>query len=165
MDTRTASADDILRQMAAIRRDRLPEVRESVAEAGAIIDWGRYAWTYPWVLLGVAVGIGYSLTHGKPRSVASSEPVSAEQPQRVMEMTPTSSRSGHSLLLAAWTFLLPVALRIGQNFLINWVDQQQRAGSNTPRPSPGAAAARSEERVTSPSAGKGTPQEPVFWRS
>ena len=59
----TASNDvaEIYDQMAVIRRELHTNVRESVAGAEAFADWGRYTWTYPWIALGAAVAVGYTI--------------------------------------------------------------------------------------------------------
>ena len=44
--------DEIYHRMAVIRREHHTNVRESVAGAEAMADWGRYTWMYPWVALG-----------------------------------------------------------------------------------------------------------------
>lgn len=59
MVTRSNDVEEIYHQMAVIRRERHSNVRESVAGAEAVIDWGRYTWTYPWIALGAAAAVGY----------------------------------------------------------------------------------------------------------
>ena len=52
---------EIYDRMAVIRRERHTNVRESVAGAEAVADWGRYTWTYPSDRLGAATTAGYLL--------------------------------------------------------------------------------------------------------
>jgi len=52
--TGSNDVDEIYHRMAVIRRDLHTNVSESVAGAEAVVDWGRYTWTYPWIALGAA---------------------------------------------------------------------------------------------------------------
>ena len=55
--------------MAVIRRELHTNVSESVAGAEAVVDWGRYTWTYPWIALGAAAAAGYLIYTGGHRKV------------------------------------------------------------------------------------------------
>ena len=59
MATGSNDVDEIYQRMAVIRREHHTNVRESVAGAEAMADWGRYTWTYPWIALGAAAAAGY----------------------------------------------------------------------------------------------------------
>ena len=59
MVTGSNDVDEIYHRMAVIRREHHTNVRESVAGAEAVVDWGRYTWTYPWVASGAAAAVGY----------------------------------------------------------------------------------------------------------
>ena len=61
--------DEIYHRMAVIRRELHTNVRESVAGAEAVVDWGRYTWTYPWVALGAAAAVGYLVYTGSHQKV------------------------------------------------------------------------------------------------
>ena len=116
--------------MAVIRRELHTNVRESVAGAEAVVDWGRYTWTYPWIALGAAAAVGYLVyTSGHQKVTADTasladgakagEPVAgagAKGRER--------SRIGRNLLLAAWGIFFPVAVRAGQNYMLSWLEQQ-----------------------------------------
>jgi hypothetical protein len=70
--TGSNDVDEIYHRMAAIRRERHKHVSESVAGAEAVIDLGRYTWTYPWIALGAAAAVGYLVYTGRhPRLRAS----------------------------------------------------------------------------------------------
>ncbi len=45
MVTGSNDVDEIYHRMAVIRRELHTNVRESVAGAEAVVDWGRYTWT------------------------------------------------------------------------------------------------------------------------
>ena len=64
MVTGSNDVDEIYHRMAVIRRELHTNVRESVAGAEAVVDWGRYTWTYPWIALGAAVAAGYLIYSG-----------------------------------------------------------------------------------------------------
>ena len=71
MVTGSNDVDEIYHRMAEIRRERHKHVSESVAGAEAVIDWGRYTWTYPWIALGAAAAVGYLVYTGShPRVTA-----------------------------------------------------------------------------------------------
>ncbi len=86
MVTEADEVDEILKRMALIRRDRHESVRESVAGAEAILDWGRYTWVYPWIALGAAAtaaAIAYRLYNAIPPRIvtdAAIQPVQVVQP-------------------------------------------------------------------------------------
>ena len=131
MLTGTNDVEGIYRQMAGIRRDPHTNVSESVAGAETVMDWGRYAWLYPWIGMGAAGAVGYLIyTSGRPspnvaanaasvaNGVISSEPTTDAAANR-----PERSKAGPKLLLAAWDILLPVAVRAGQNYMLHWLEQ------------------------------------------
>jgi len=124
--------DEIYHRMAVIRRDRHVEVRESVARIEAIVDWGRYRWTYPWIALGAAAAVGYFIytsVHQKVGVVTENVTDGAEAGEPVvgaMAKGQKQSRISHNLLLAAWDILFPVVVRAGQNYMLQWFEQQFR---------------------------------------
>ncbi len=123
MSTGSNDVDEIYHRMAVIRREPHTNVRESVAGAEAIVDWGRYTWTYPWIALGAATAAGYLMyTSGHQKAAAdTASPVdgatAGEPVAGASAKSRERSRSGKSLLLAAGGILLPVAVRAGQNYL------------------------------------------------
>ena len=70
MVTGSNDVDEIYHRMAVIRREPHTNVRESVAGAEAVVDWGRYTWIYPWIALGAAAAAGYLVYSGGHRKVA-----------------------------------------------------------------------------------------------
>ena len=102
----------------------------AVAGAEAVVDWGRYTWTFPWIALGAAAAAGYMIYasgHQKARAdtvsptdgATAGEPVAAARTKGQERF-----RTGQSLVLAAWNILFPVAVRAGQNYLLHWLEQQ-----------------------------------------
>ncbi len=150
MVTGSNGVDEIYRRMAEIRRERHKHVSESVAGAEAVIDWGRYTWTYPWIALGAAAAVGYLVYTGShPRVRASNaSPAdgaeSAEPVARVSAKGQDHSTIGWNLLVATWDFLLPVAVRAGQNYMLHWLEQihPARTVGPTGRPPSSRAAKR-----------------------
>ncbi len=70
MSTGSNDVDEIYHRMAVIRREPHTNVREAVAGAEAVVDWGRYTWTYPWIALGAAAAAGYLMyTSGHAESL------------------------------------------------------------------------------------------------
>lgn len=130
MATGSTDVDEIYQRMAVIRRELHTNVRESVAGAEAVVDWGRFTWTYPWIALGAAAALSfvvYASGHQKVTADAASladgaqtaEPVEAARAEGRRR-----SRAGQSLLLGAWEIVFPVAVRAGQNYILNWLEQQ-----------------------------------------
>lgn len=137
--------DEIYHQMAVIRRERHMNVRESVAGAEAVMDWGRYTWTYPWIALGAAVAVGYVIyTSGHQKVTAGT--ASLADGARASEPVAGAGAGGQerpgigrNLLLTAWDLLFPVAVRAGQNYLVHWVEKQyptRTVDRTGPSPSP-----------------------------
>jgi hypothetical protein len=129
--TGSNDVDEIYQRMAVIRREHHTKVRESVAGAEAMADWGRYTWTYPWIALGAAAAAGYLIyTSGQQRSTAGpARPDEGDKAgESVAGVTSGQERSwaSRSLLLGAWDILSPVAIRAGQNYMLQLLEQQFR---------------------------------------
>ena len=142
MDTRSSEVEEIYREMAAIRREPHDNVSESVAGAEAIVEWGRYAWMYPWVAMGAAAVTGYLIYTGSRRTAEIATPDdTAKGPISIAEVGPKEQerkRTIQSLLFAAGGIVLPVAINAGQNYVLRWLEKQ-----NPTRPLTQAAASRS----------------------
>jgi hypothetical protein len=128
--TGSNDVDEIYHRMAVIRRELHTNVRESVAGAEAVVDWGRYTWTYPWIALGAAAAVGYLVYtsgHQKVTTEIASLADGAQAGEPVAGARAECrgrSRTRQNLLLGAWGILFPVAVRAGQNYLLNWLEQQ-----------------------------------------
>lgn len=135
MATGSNGVEEIYQRMALIRREPHTNVRESVAGAEAFVDWGRYAWTYPWIAVGAAVALGclaYAGGRPKKKAVASDTTEEAEFREPLAEVSTQSqvrSRIGKDVLIAAWGVLLPVAVRAGQNFILHWLERHYSAAT------------------------------------
>ena len=122
--------DEIYHRMAVIRREHHTNVRDSVAGAEAMVDWGRYTWMYPWVALGAAAAAGYLIYtsgHQKVTAATSSLADGAEAGELVVGVRDNGqerSWGSRSLVFAAWDILFPVAVRAGQNYLLHLLEQQ-----------------------------------------
>jgi hypothetical protein len=129
--TGSNDVDEIYHRMAVIRRELHTNVRESVAGAEAVVDWGRYTWTYPWVALGAAAAVGYMVytsAHQTPTAGAATlaDGAEASEPVAVARAKGRERwRIGQNLLIAAGGILFPVAVRAGQNYMLHWLEQQQ----------------------------------------
>ena len=130
MVTGSNEVDEIYHRMAVIRRDLHRNVSESVAGAEAVMDWGRYTWTYPWIALGAAAAAGY-LIYASGRRKATADTASPADGVEAGEPAAGGGandqerpRIGWNLLLAAWGFLFPVAVHAGQNYLLHWLEEQ-----------------------------------------
>jgi len=130
VSTGSNDVDEIYQRMAVIRRELHTNVRESVAGAEAVVDWGRYTWTYPWIALGAAAAVGYLVyTSGHQKvTVDTASLADGAQTGEPVVVTRAEGRGrlrvGQNLLLGAWGILFPVAVRAGQNYMLNWLEQQ-----------------------------------------
>jgi hypothetical protein len=149
--TGSNDVEEIYHRMAVIRRDPHTNVRESVAGAEAVMDWGRYTWTYPWIALGAAAAVGYVVYTGSHQRVAASSASLADGSEAGEPVAGARGkgqerwRIGRNLLLAACGVVFPVAVRAGQNYMLHWLEQQYptRAGDRTaPSPSGGERVGR-----------------------
>jgi hypothetical protein len=122
--------DEIYHRMAVIRRELHTNVRESVAGAEAVVDWGRYTWTYPWIALGVAVAAGYVIyTSGHQSAAADTASpadgaIALESVAGARAKVQERSWTSRNLLIAAWDILFPVAVRAGQNHMLHWLEKR-----------------------------------------
>ena len=144
MATGSNDVDEIYHRMAVIRRELHTNVRESVAGAEAVVDWGRYTWTYPWIALGAAAAVGYLVYTSGHQKVTADTANLADGAQTGEPVVVTRAegrgrlRVGQNLLLGAWGILFPVAVRAGQNYMLNWLEQQystRTVGRNALAPS------------------------------
>ncbi len=141
--------DEIYNRMAVIRRELHTNVRESVAGAEAVVDWGRYTWTYPWIALGAAASVGFLVYTSGHQKVSADTAALADGAQAVEPIAGAStvgrkrSRTVQNLLLGAWGILFPVAVHAGQNYLLNWLEQRD---SNRPRDRIAVSPAAEERR-------------------
>ena len=81
--TGSNDVDEIYHRMAVIRREPHTNVRESVAGAEAVVDWGRYTWTYPWIALGAAAAVGYLIYTSGHQKVTADTASLADGPRLV----------------------------------------------------------------------------------
>jgi len=128
--TGSNDVDEIYHRMAVIRREPHTHVREAVAGAEAVVDWGRYTWAFPWIALGAAAAAGYLIYasgHQKARADTASPTDEAKAGEPVAEARTKGQerfRTCQNLLLAAWNIVFPVAVRAGQNYMLHWLEQQ-----------------------------------------
>lgn len=130
MGTGSNDVDEIYHRMAVIRREPHTNVRESVAGAEAVMDWGRFSWTYPWIAVGAAAAVGCLIYTGSHQQVTADTASLADGEKAGGPVAGATAkgqkrwRTSQNLLLAAWGILSPVAVRVGQNYLFHWLAQQ-----------------------------------------
>ncbi len=153
MATIRLEADEIRCQMAEIRSELHQDMRGVVNVAATVTDWRSYIRGRPWLAIGVAFTSGFLLVPRRARDSRlvlqplalgmedSQAPVKSENPSR------------STLFRSLLGVIGPIAVRAGQSYLMNYVENllanQQQFG---PRPeaaswpsSPGTTA-RTEER-------------------
>ena len=132
------NVDEIYNRMAVIRRELHTNVRDSVAGAEAVVDWGRYTWTYPWIALGAAAAAGcliYAGSHQK-RALDTASPADGATAGEPIAGARAEGHErvgiGRNLLVAAWDILSPMAVRAGQNYILHWLEQQYLTSTRGP---------------------------------
>lgn len=63
-------ADDIRRDMIAVRSEIGEDVSEVVESARQMADWKSYVRRYPWVCVGIAAAVGFVAVPRKPQLVS-----------------------------------------------------------------------------------------------
>jgi len=137
--TASNDVDEIYHRMAVIRREPHTNVRESVAGAEAVVDWGRYTWTYPWIALGAAAAVGYLIFTSGHQKVTAETASLADRAEAGEPVAGVSAKGqerswpSRNLLFVAWDILFPVAVRAGQNYMLHWLEQlyQTRTADRT----------------------------------
>ena len=130
MVTGAIDVEEIYERMAVIRREHHENVRESLAGAEALVDWGRYAWTWHWVALGAASAIGcllYARGHQRvsPDPSCAADAVPAREPvAAALVSSQKRSSISQNVVFAAWEILSTVAVRAGQDYMLHWLEQQ-----------------------------------------
>lgn len=92
----TPAADEIERQMRALRSELREDVHEIVENARVMADWQYYVRTYPWLCLGAAAALGFVLVPSrvhvvKPDAAALAELVRQHQVNVKAEVKPEPS--------------------------------------------------------------------------
>jgi hypothetical protein len=128
--------DEIRQRMAMIRHDLHEDVRGVVVTAEKVAGWTNVIARYPWLSLGLAVGIGYVVVpkrKASPATLVSSADLRALQ-EAVHETKAVAS--GHassapaetSLIAMGVGLLAPLVVRAAQNYALkyleNWIAQQ-----------------------------------------
>lgn len=175
MPTATNDIDEIYDRMAVIRHELHTNVRESVAGAEAVVDWGRFTWTYPWIALGAAAAAGYLVYIGSRQRVTAdpSSPTDGAEAGEPVAGARTKGRersnTGRNLLLAAWGILLPVAVSAGQNYALHWLEQLYPTRTSGPTDLPPLAGERGGRMGQAEREGTDSLQrlqpKPSSWRS
>lgn len=153
MATVSNDADEIRRQMAAIRRAMHEDVKEVVATAEAATDWKRYLVTYPWASIGVAFGVGYLIVPKRHHRTADALKATQADLTKVREMVestgkrvvetakaqtdPPGRRKG--LIAAGLGMLAPLVWKTAQGYALKYLEQwimQQQAAALHAGPAP-----------------------------
>lgn len=140
--TATNDADEILRQMALIRRDLHEDVRGVVASAEAVTDWHRHIRNHPWLALSAAAAVGYLVVPRRHKVVATRSDVAKVRElveEKVVE-APKAATSKRGLVGMAFGLLAPIAVKAAQSYALQYVEgyiaqlqeQQAHMGAEPP---------------------------------
>jgi hypothetical protein len=143
--TASNDIDEIRREMAQLRINLHHDMRGVVAGAEAATDWRSYVQQYPWVCLGVAVGVGYLLVPGRRRSVRATadaaatavlEKVKDANVEQVSAQSPSKGRRS-GLFGLIFPIVAPVVVRAVQAYAAQYVENllASQAKSGPARPS------------------------------
>ncbi len=118
---------EIQRRMAQIRRDMHQEVQGAVQGARSLTDWKSLVRGYPWLSLSIAAAVGYVIVPRR-REPAPTVVVAAPAPEYLAgsprPANDVRSRpSGFSLVGTAFGLLTPIAVRVAQNYALNYFEQ------------------------------------------
>lgn len=131
--------DQVRRRMAEIRQRLHQDVSGVVGRAGRAFDWRSHARDYPWLIVGVAFGLGYLIaphTTAKPRH---SHPAAwprfqFKPPRAVLSTSPSAAIPTNepakreaaigpfAILRWGWTLLGPVAIQAAQSYAASWIE-------------------------------------------
>jgi hypothetical protein len=127
-------ADDIRRQMAEIRSQLHQDMRGVVNVAATATDWRSYVRGRPWLAIGLAFTSGFLLVPGRSRPttlVVQPSAVDMGNSQAAVKAEKPGRLTLFRRLLGA---VGPIAVRAGQSYAMNYVENllaNQQAG---PRP-------------------------------
>jgi hypothetical protein len=147
-----SEADNIRREMAEIRSQLHQDMREVVSVATTATDWRTYVRGHRWLAIGLAFSCGYLLVPRRSRLsrlVVRPPAIEMGNSQAIVE----PEKPGRSTLLRRILDLVgPIAVRAGQSYAINYVENLLANHQTGPQPKTSARpaslgpASRSEER-------------------
>jgi hypothetical protein len=146
-------ADDIRRQMAEIRSQLHQDMRGVVNVAATATDWRSYVRGRPWLAIGLAFTSGFLLVPGRSRPsrlVVQPSAVDMGNSQAAVKAEKPGRLTLFRRLLGA---VGPIAVRAGQSYAMNYVENllaNQQAG-----PRPEAASRPASPGPTSRPEGRG----------
>jgi hypothetical protein len=117
---------EIQRRMAQVRHELHEEVREAVKGAQSLTDWRSHVRHHPWLALGAAAAVGYLIV---PRRRQEPGPtIVAVAPQAAGATVPVPAAAAPKkkrwgLIGSALGLLVPIAVRAGQNYAIQYLEQ------------------------------------------
>jgi len=142
MKARPDDAQTIHERMAQIRRKHHEDVREVLAGAETVADWGRHIRLYSWAALGAAVValIWTATNRGRTASMKTASPPNTDivgaqiVETEAVHPEPSSKRTG--LVAEVARFLTSVAVRAAQNYaaccLEEWIAPRRVVGATKP---------------------------------
>lgn len=125
--------DEILREMALIRRDLHGDVLDVVDGAAEALDWMAFIQRHPWLTMGAGFALGYLLVPRRARPAVSGAPTRTEP---VPEPPPPARPSRWGLLDWAWDLAWPIARHAAQSYAASWIESallQPQAPRNSSR--------------------------------
>jgi hypothetical protein len=138
-------ADEIQREMAAIRSQLHHEVSGVVIGASNATDWRYYARQRPWLALGIAFATGYVVVPRRARPVVLESPLPSASAVAAPETGPLRRATRLGVLGLATRLLGPLLIRAAQGYALNYVERFLAEHPPGPHPeSRRAHAARAE---------------------
>ena len=129
--------------MAQIRAELHQDVQGVMKGAEATTDWRRYVRNYPWVMTGVAFGVGFLLAPRRRRSttaavVAAAPAIAAAAPNLAAAIAPAAEpakKKGTGVFKTVVGLATPFALRAAQGYALQFFEQylaQKMASTQSP---------------------------------
>ena len=135
-----AEIEQLRREMARIRREIHADVNVAARHLSNTLNWRGYVRDAPWAAAGAALGVGLLVSWmlvprrriqvvQRSQAEASSRPPRYEEPTE-REVEQQARRKG--LASMALGFLAPIALRVAQNYAIQFIEDRLLAPSSSP---------------------------------
>jgi hypothetical protein len=143
-----ASAEQIRRRMAELRRELECDVRQVSDDARTMTDWTFYVRRFPWAVAGLAVAAGFMLIPRRKQIIKPDPEMLAklvkDQKVKVQQVASTTEKQGFlkPLLLTAVTW----AARQGFQYLT----EQIKEGAFTAKAQPSQAAKHAHDEQSDP---------------
>ena len=124
-----SEVDEIRRHMAQIRHELHQDVQGVVRGAEATADWRRYVRDYPWVMVGIAFGVGLLIVPRRQRTPAApvqylpAPPTQAQDHAAVAVAAEPAKKKGRGIFKTVVGLATPFILKSAQGYALQYFEQ------------------------------------------